>query len=70
MDELKDCASIGFAAGDIWKYLLEHGQSSSVELKAGLGLSNTMLCLALGWLAREDKIVIAETPHGWTAKLK
>ena len=70
MDELKDSVSIGWAAGDIWQYLNEHGASSSVELKAALSLSNTMLCLALGWLAREDKVLFAQTPNGWTAALK
>ena len=40
---------VGFAAGEIWKYLSENGESSPIKIKANLGLSNTMLYLALGW---------------------
>jgi|LQAB01.1.fsa_nt_gi hypothetical protein len=57
-DEIK--IDIGYAAGYIWEYLIKNGESSSMEIKAGIELSNTMLFLALGWLAREDKISIKE----------
>ena len=61
---------IGFAAGEIWKYLLENGESSPIKIKANLGLSNTLLYLALGWLAREDKVYIRQLEHSYRISLK
>jgi hypothetical protein len=61
---------IGTAAGEIWKYLHENGESSPIKIKASLGLSNTMLYLALGWLAREDKVNIAQHEYSYKISLK
>ncbi len=61
---------IGFAAGEIWRYLLENGESSPIKIKANLGLSNTLLYLALGWLAREDKVYIRQLEHSYRISLK
>lgn len=61
---------VGFAAGEIWKYLLENGESSPIKIKANLGLSNTMLYLALGWLAREDKVNIVQQDYSYKISLK
>ncbi|MCA6070942.1 MAG: winged helix-turn-helix domain-containing protein [Endomicrobium sp.] len=47
---------MGFTAGEIWRYLSENGEYSSIKLKQNLGMSNTPLCLALGWLSRECKV--------------
>ncbi|MDR1952192.1 MAG: winged helix-turn-helix domain-containing protein [Elusimicrobiota bacterium] len=60
-DDIK--TAIGLASGEIWNYLSKNGDSSFVEIKSDLELSNTMFCLALGWLAREDKIYIKEFEH-------
>lgn len=68
MAEMTD--RIGFAAGEIWKYLLENGESSPIKIKANLGLSNTLLYLALGWLAREDKVYIRQLEHSYRISLK
>jgi len=61
---------IGFAAGEIWKYLSENGESSPIKIKANLGMSNTMLYLALGWLAREDKVSIRQLEYSYRISLK
>lgn len=61
---------IGFAAGEIWKYLDENGESSPIKIKATLGLSNTMLYLALGWLARENKVNIEQVDFSYKISLK
>jgi predicted RNA-binding protein (virulence factor B family) len=53
-------SKIGLIAGDIWHYLSENGKSSPIKIKSVLGISNTMLYLALGWLSREDKIIIEQ----------
>jgi hypothetical protein len=55
---------IGNAAGVIWKYLNQ--QSEPVALSAirkNVKLSDTLLLMGLGWLAREDKLNI-EMPKG------
>ncbi len=52
---------IGSTAGQVWEYLFKNGTVTAIKLKSELGISNTALYLALGWLAREDKIEVAES---------
>jgi hypothetical protein len=61
---------IGIIAGDIWRYLLENGESSPMKIKVALGQPNTILYLALGWLSREDKIVIEQNEYSYKISLK
>ncbi|MDR1522415.1 MAG: winged helix-turn-helix domain-containing protein [Endomicrobium sp.] len=63
-------SSIGLLAGDIWKYLIENGDSSTIKIRVSLGISNTMLYLALGWLSREDKINIIPMDYSYKISLK
>ena len=63
-------SSIGLIAGDIWKYLIENGDSSTIKIRVSLGISNTMLYLALGWLSRQDKINIISTDYSYKISLK
>jgi hypothetical protein len=63
-------SSIGLVAGDIWRYLIENGDSSTIKIRVSLGISNTMLYLALGWLSREDKINILITDYSYKISLK
>ncbi len=59
---------IGNMAGQIWRYLDSvGGESTPIQLKAQLGLSNTMLYLALGWLSRENKVAII--PYEYSYKI-
>lgn len=58
----------GIVAGKIWEYLKQNGESDVVKIKLDLNLKNSMLFLALGWLSREDKIII--TPNGYNFKVK
>ncbi len=58
---------IGTVAGQIWHFLNETGESTPIKIKAQLGLSNTMLYLALGWLSRENKVNIV--PCEYTYKI-
>ena len=62
--------TIGNAAGAIWNYLSVNGESTPIKIKAELGLSNTMLYLAIGWLAREEKVSIAQFEHSYKFSLK
>ncbi|MCL2485368.1 MAG: winged helix-turn-helix domain-containing protein [Endomicrobia bacterium] len=68
MSEITD--RVGYAAGEIWRYLSENGESTPIKIKANLGLSNTMLYLALGWLAREDKVNIVQFEYSYKISLK
>ena len=47
---------IGAAAGQVWKFLKEKGESSTSAIVKGTKLSSTEVHRAIGWLAREDKI--------------
>ncbi len=56
---------IGSTAGDIWNYLDINGQSSVIKIKSALGVPNSLLYLAIGWLSRENKIEIKEYGHSY-----
>lgn len=51
---------IGENAGKVWRFLYSSTKHrcDSHEIKEGTGLSDTELAVAIGWLAREDKIQI------------
>jgi hypothetical protein len=60
--------TIGTAAGVLWDYLHKHGPASVGKLKKEVELTPAMLDRAIGWLAREGKIV--EEKSGKIAELK
>lgn len=47
---------VGLNAGKVWHILNEKGELSMFELCHELGLTFEDVALAIGWLAREDKI--------------
>jgi len=47
---------IGNAAGVVWEFLNQQGETVLVTLKDRTGLSEGILFMALGWLAREEKV--------------
>jgi len=49
-------SQIGINAGKVWQFLDEKKESSLKEIKSELSLKNEDLWLALGWLARENKV--------------
>jgi hypothetical protein len=49
---------IGNAAGAVWEFLDQHGDTVLVTLKDRTGLSEGILLMALGWLAREEKVTL------------
>lgn len=52
---------IGTIAGAIWTALNENGAMSTKDLKKAAKVKNDKdLYLAMGWLLREDKIVVTE----------
>lgn len=48
---------IGESSGRIWEYLHEKGPATVDEINRSLKLGNGLLYMAVGWLAREDKLV-------------
>lgn len=52
--------SIGATAGQIWNYLEKHGRSSVSAVEKGTKAPARETHMALGWLAREDKVDLAE----------
>lgn len=52
---------IGQAAGQIWKFLAENPEPVSISaLAKKTALNSQMTTMALGWLARENKLLFAE----------
>ena len=62
--------TIGITAGQVWDYLSQNGPATIIKLKSHLEVSNTALCLALGWLAREEKIAFKRINHTFEISLK
>jgi hypothetical protein len=52
---------IGESAGAAWKYLTEHSEAAPGEIKKALKLNDDVLYMAIGWLAREDKLVFKDS---------
>ena len=51
---------IGLIAGKVWRILNEKGELSMFELCRELGLTFEEVAVAIGWLARENKISFRE----------
>ncbi|MFC1501700.1 winged helix-turn-helix domain-containing protein [Elusimicrobiota bacterium] len=58
---MKELVSI--TSDKVWQFLSTRQSVTLSEIKVELGVSNTLLCLALGWLVKEGKINILESGH-------
>jgi len=47
---------IGSTAGQVWEYLSNNDEVTMATLKKDLNLKGDEATMALGWLAREDKV--------------
>lgn len=56
--------TIGYNAGLVWNALNEADALGLKQIKKVTKLKDKELYLAIGWLARENKIVIAESEDG------
>lgn len=61
---------IGDAAGKIWHYLDENGESSVTKITNETGLGKNEVQRALGWLLKEDKLNIEMIGRTETISLK
>lgn len=60
-DDTRCVAQIGEAAGTVWRILSEGGPLSLAKLVKQSELPRDLVMQAVGWLAREDKIVIDDS---------
>ena len=51
---------IGEAAGRIWQYLAQHGAATLPQLQRGTTLSERLVHMGVGWLAREEKLCFVQ----------
>lgn len=61
---------IGENAGKVWKVLNEKGPLNLSALKKAVKLDDRDLYLALGWLAREDKVTLEKSKNAVSIRLK
>ncbi len=63
---------IGETAGRVY-HLLEGGEKSLSQIERSLrkeGYNTNIVKMAIGWLAREDKIFVLKDGNKWIIKLK
>ena len=61
---------VGTAAGLIWQALNTKGELSMAQLKKEVNGKTSIFDWAVGWLAREDKIVITPEKRSFRLRLK
>ena len=61
---------IGESAGQLWHYLKENPQSTMEDAAKSLKLKENMLAMAVGWLAREDKVDISQEKKSFKVVLR
>jgi predicted RNA-binding protein (virulence factor B family) len=61
---------IGDAAGTIWQYLETNGPSSATKIEKETGISKNDVQRAIGWLSKEDKLIIEAKGRVETISLK
>jgi hypothetical protein len=49
---------IGYAAGELWRYLESNGPAKAEAIKRKTKLPSDVFYAAVGWLARENKLAI------------
>jgi hypothetical protein len=60
---------IGSAAGMIWRKLDAKGELSLAQLKREVNWKTPIFDWAIGWLAREDKVVITQEKRSFCIRL-
>ena len=60
----------GEAAGRIWRYLEQHGATTLRHLQQQTALSERLLLMGIGWLARENQLCLLQERRRLTIRLK
>jgi hypothetical protein len=63
-------ASVGEVAGVVWRVLTENGPMTMAKLVKAVGEPRDTVMQAIGWLARENKIDLAEEGHSRVVSLR
>ncbi len=66
--EIKD--QIGHTAGEVWQLLQQDGPQSLARLRRQLNGHGELPVLAVGWLAREDKVDLLPDRKSLRVQLK
>ena len=61
---------IGETAGKVWRFLDKHGEANLTQIKKGMKGDADLILQAIGWLAREDKLLIEKKGRHITYSLK
>ncbi|MGZ5008469.1 MAG: winged helix-turn-helix domain-containing protein [Methylobacter sp.] len=62
--------TIGDAAGIVWNYLDKNGPSSVNKVTTETGVNRNDIQRAIGWLCKEDKLLIEMVGRAETLSLK
>jgi hypothetical protein len=52
--------TIGETAGAVWQFLKDHGKSTLKAVESGVDAPAGAVPMAVGWLAREGKVEVAQ----------
>ena len=70
LERIRMNEKVGTLAGAVWTALNENGTMTSKDLKKAAKIKTDKdLCLALGWLLREDKVTVTEEDKSMTITL-
>lgn len=61
---------IGETAGDVWRVLADRGSQTVAGIKKSIDAPDDVILLALGWLAREDKLAFETNGRSVTVSLR
>jgi len=61
---------VGEIAGKVWHLLNDEGPQTLAQIKKRVNGSGELVSLALGWLAREDKVEIQQEKKSYKVALK
>ena len=61
---------IGDTAGKVWKYLDQNGSASVTKVTNETGINKNDVQRAIGWLLKEDKLLIEVVGRTETLSLK
>ncbi len=62
--------TIGETAGEIWRILQDEKNLSVSSLVSRVKQPKSIAYMAIGWLAREDKLAFTETKQGISISIK
>ncbi len=61
---------IGKTAGEVWTFLNAQTEAVNLaKLKKNISASSNVLMMALGWLAREDKLIMEISDDSYEYKI-